>query len=106
MPRITYIQPDGDANVVDVPTGTTIMQAALSNDIHGIVGECGGNAMCVTCHVRVADSCLDRVPAISEIEKEMLEFTASPRGEGSRLGCQIRVTDDLDGLVVHVPGAQ
>jgi 2Fe-2S ferredoxin len=106
MPTITYISPDGDRDHVEVPSGTTIKDAAIAHGIDGIVAECGGNAMCATCHVYVAPEWSDRLPAIQDVEDELLEDTVSPREATSRLGCQIRLTDELDGLVVRVPEAQ
>jgi 2Fe-2S ferredoxin len=82
------------------------MQAALTHNIDGIVGECGGSAMCATCHVYVDESFLDKLELMSEVEDELLESTASPRLPNSRLGCQISLVDALDGLVVKVPERQ
>jgi 2Fe-2S ferredoxin len=82
------------------------MQAAVTNGVDGIVGECGGSAMCATCHVYVDEAFLDRLEPMSELEDELLESTASPRLPNSRLGCQISLTNALDGLVVKVPDRQ
>lgn len=106
MPTITYVHPDGSKDVLEVATGTTVMQAATSEGIDGIVGECGGNCMCATCHVYVEPSQLALLPAMSEEEDAMLDETASERRENSRLGCQIAMTPALDGLVVRVPERQ
>lgn len=106
MPTITYISPDGDAEAVNVAVGTTIKDAAVENGIEGIVAECGGNAMCATCHVYVDPAWTDRLPRIQDVEDELLDETASPRQANSRLGCQVAVTDDLDGLVVRLPQEQ
>jgi 2Fe-2S ferredoxin len=106
MPSITYIQPDGSSRTLDVPAGTSIMQAAVSNDVAGIVGDCGGSAMCATCHVHVEPGHDAALPPISENEAEMLDFAASGRQENSRLGCQVLLTEELDGLAVRVPDTQ
>jgi 2Fe-2S ferredoxin len=106
MPTITYIEAGGEAHEVDVAPGTTIKEAAIANGIDGIVAECGGNAMCATCHVYVDPAWADRLPAMEPVEDELLEDTASPREATSRLGCQVAVGDDLDGLVVRLPEAQ
>lgn len=82
------------------------MQAAVSHGIAGIVGECGGSAMCATCHVHVEPGHCDGLPPISDNEAEMLDFAAAGRQENSRLGCQIALSDTLDRLVVRVPETQ
>jgi 2Fe-2S ferredoxin len=106
MPSITYVHPDGARQVLDVPVGTSVMRAAILNNVDGIVAECGGEMMCATCHVYVEEPQLDRTPAQSDDEKAMLEFTASERRPNSRLSCQLVVTPEMDGLVVHLPETQ
>lgn len=106
MPIINFIHPDGTKQDIDVVAGKRIMQAALANDVDGIIGECGGQVMCATCHVYLDAAWADRVPPITEEEDEMLEGSASPRTTESRLSCQIPVTDDLDGIVVRLPAMQ
>ena len=106
MPSITYVHPDGAREVLDVPVGTSVMRAAILNGIDGIVAECGGEMMCATCHVYVEELYLDRTPSQSDDERAMLEFTASERRPNSRLSCQLVVTPEMDGLVVHVPETQ
>ena len=106
MPTITYIQPDGTKAEVDVQAGKRVMQTAIAEDIDGIVAECGGQAMCATCHVYVDDAFLDRLPEMSEDEDEMLTDTVAPRTDQSRLSCQIPVGEELDGLVVRIPDRQ
>lgn len=107
MPQITYHTAHGEEHVVELEAPLPIMQAALRNGVPGIVGECGGQAMCATCHVYVRDEYLDRLPEMSEDEEEMLEVTASPRDERrSRLGCQISVGQDIEDIAVDVPETQ
>ncbi|QVI27248.1 2Fe-2S iron-sulfur cluster binding domain-containing protein [Mycolicibacterium neoaurum] len=106
MPTITYIHPDGTKQDVVIAAGKRIMQAAIANDVDGIVGECGGQVMCATCHVYLDAAWADRVPPITDEEDEMLEGTASQRTEESRLSCQIPVTEELDGIVVRLPAQQ
>ena len=106
MPTIVYVQPDGSRREVDTSSGTSVMRTAVLNDVPGIVAECGGSLMCATCHVYVDPGDLDRVPARSDEEDEMLEVTEAERRETSRLSCQLTVEDALDGLTVHVPEAQ
>jgi 2Fe-2S ferredoxin len=106
MPKITYVHPDGSRDVLDVPVGTSIMQGAILNSIDGIVAECGGSAMCATCHVYVEPQDLGRTPKMEDAENEMLEFTACERRPNSRLSCQLVVSPEMDGLVVHLPDTQ
>ncbi len=103
MPTITYIV-DGNARRIDAPNGISLMQLALSNGIPGIVGECGGVMSCATCHVYVDAEWFDRLAPQQPSERDMLEFADDPT-QFSRLGCQIKVRDELNGLVVHVPKA-
>ena len=106
MPRVTYIDPDGTEHLVDADVGTSVMMAAVSSDIDGIVAECGGSLMCATCHVYVDPAFAERLPPRSPDEDEMLEAAASERLQNSRLSCQIELTDELDGLVVRLPETQ
>ena len=106
MPTITYVQPDGTKQDLDVPAGKRIMQAAIGAGIDGIVAECGGQAMCATCHIYVDSTWADRLPPVGDDEDEMLEDTVCERTSESRLSCQLPVTDELDGLVVRLPETQ
>lgn len=106
MPSVTYIASDGSKTTIDAAAGTSVMQAALMNGVDGIIGECGGNLMCATCHVYAEESWAERLEAPDEVEEEMLEETVSPRKSCSRLSCQIRLDDATDGLVVYLPEAQ
>lgn len=106
MPTITYVQPTGDADTLTVEENTTLMRAAVTNGVDGIVGECGGQAMCATCHVYVRPEFADALPEISDDEEEMLDCTTAERTERSRLGCQIAVGPEQDGIVVDVPSDQ
>ena len=106
MPSVTYIDSDGSETTIDVPAGISVMQAAVLNGVDGIVGECGGNLMCATCHVYLDEGWADRLGEPDEVEDEMLQETASPRRSCSRLSCQIPLNDATDGLVVHLPETQ
>lgn len=106
MPFVTYVEFDGTPHRVDVPVGDSVMQGAVNNMIEGIAAECGGGLACATCHCYVDDDWAQKVGAPSVPESEMLEATASARKPTSRLSCQITVTPELDGLVVHLPEAQ
>ncbi len=101
MPKITYITPDGERHAVDVPMGYTVMEGAINNDIAGIVAECGGACACATCHSYIDNSWLDKMPPIDDMEDSMLD-AAYERKKNSRLTCQIEVTDEMDGLIIHV----
>lgn len=106
MPQVTYRHPNGTTTTVTVKAGTSVMQAAIANNIAGIVGECGGQAMCATCHVYVDPAQGLALPKLSDDEDALLDGTAADRKPTSRLGCQIKVTDALDGLVVDLPDRQ
>lgn len=106
MAKIIYRQTDGREDEVEVPLGWSLMEAAIQNDVDGIVAECGGGCACATCHVYVDDERVSDLPPIGDMEGDMLECTAAERRGGSRLSCQIRMTAELDGLVVHVPERQ
>ncbi|MFC4312544.1 2Fe-2S iron-sulfur cluster-binding protein [Steroidobacter flavus] len=105
MPKVTYIEFNGEHRVVDVTTGRSVMQAAVENNVRGIIAECGGACSCATCHVYVDDAWSARLDAKSEDETAMLEAVCEPR-PNSRLSCQIKVTEALDGLVVSMPEKQ
>ena len=105
MARITFIQPDGSAETVEIANGLTVMEGAIENDVTGVVAQCGGSCSCSTCHCYVADGWMSALPPPDEEESGLIEFAWEPR-ESSRLTCQIRVTDALDGLVLHVPAEQ
>jgi 2Fe-2S ferredoxin len=106
MPTAVFILPTGESQTVDVPAGTTLMLAAVRNGVDGIIGECGGVCMCATCHVYVRDEFLPRLPPIKDTEEAVLEVTNAERLPNSRLSCQIKLTDELDGLTVEVPSSQ
>lgn len=105
MAKITFIQPDGAEQTVEATPGMTVMEAAKKELVPGIEAECGGACACATCHVFVDDAWREKVGPPSEMEEDMLDFAFDVR-ELSRLSCQIKVTQDLDGLVVRVPEKQ
>jgi ferredoxin, 2Fe-2S len=107
MAKVSFYQNNGSVDVVDVEPSVTIMRAAVLNGVPGIVGECGGQAMCATCHIYVREEYLDGLPAISEDEEEMLECTAEPRdATRSRLGCQLKAGEAFEEIDVDVPQSQ
>ena len=105
MARITYILHDGTEHTVEAEPGMTVMEAAVKNGIPGIAAECGGACACATCHVHVAEQWKDAVGEPSPMEEDMLDFAFDVR-PSSRLSCQIKVSDALDGLVVRIPDKQ
>jgi len=105
MARITYIQHDGTKHTVEAEPGMTVMEAAVKNSIPGIAAECGGACACATCHVYVDEAWHEATGSPAQIEEDMLDFAFDVRSE-SRLSCQIKVTDALDGLLVRIPEKQ
>jgi 2Fe-2S ferredoxin len=101
MPKIIYCTPDGTRHEVEVETGYSVMEGAINNNIDGIVAECGGACACATCHSYIDAAWLDKLVPMDDMEDSMLD-AAFERKENSRLTCQIEVSDELDGLVVHV----
>ncbi|MFT5130370.1 MAG: 2Fe-2S ferredoxin [Rhodothermales bacterium] len=102
MPKVTYITPNGDSVVIENAEGT-LMSIAVENQIPGIDGDCGGVCSCATCHVHVDPAWLDKVGVADSIESGMLELEDEVN-DRSRLGCQVDLTPELDGLVVQVVG--
>lgn len=105
MVKITFVQPDGSRSTVEAKPGLTAMEAAKSNAIAGIDAECGGACACATCHVYVAPDWVQRVGKPSSMEEDMLDLAFDVKPE-SRLSCQIKLDDTLDGLELHVPARQ
>jgi ferredoxin, 2Fe-2S len=101
MPKMTFITPDGDSIVVTAPVGISLLEIAHRNNID-IEGACEGCLACSTCHVIVSEEDFDRLPEPSEDEEDMLDL-AYGLTETSRLGCQIVMTEELDGLTVRLP---
>ena len=105
MPKITYIDHEGTARTVEGEIGSTVMETAIKNNIPGIEAECGGACACATCHVYVEQDWRPVVGEPSPMEEDMLDFGFDVRAN-SRLSCQIKVTTDLEGLVVRTPERQ
>jgi 2Fe-2S ferredoxin len=105
MPKITYIEHNGSEHVLDVKSGLSVMEGAVKNNIPGIDADCGGACACATCHVYVDAAWADKTGAKSAMEESMLDFAENVEPT-SRLSCQIKVTDQLDGLVVRMPESQ
>ncbi len=102
MPKVTYVGLDGQERTVEAVDGESVMAAAVKNGIPGIIGECGGNASCATCHVWVRNEFLPLVGEPNETEEDLLEMGVSDRRDSSRLSCQIAVSAELEGLTVDV----
>ena len=106
MAKITYVEHGGTEHTVDVANGLTVMEGARDNNIPGIEADCGGACACSTCHVYVHADWVEKIPAMDDMEEDMLDFAFEPDPARSRLTCQIKVTDELDGLVVQMPEKQ
>jgi len=105
MPKITYIEHSGKEHVVDAPVGQTVMEAAVKHAVPGIDADCGGACACATCHVYVDPEWLPKTGEQNSMEQSMLDF-ANDVEDNSRLSCQIKVSAELDGLVVRLPKSQ
>ncbi len=103
MPKVTWKLGSGSEVVADVAVGETLMVAALDADVPNIIGECGGCVACATCHVVVDDAWAEKLAISDPTEESMLEFTEVEKQANSRLSCQIVMSEELDGLVLHVP---
>ena len=106
MAKITYIEHNGTEHVVEVANGLTVMEGARDNNIPGIEADCGGACACSTCHVYVDPAWVEKLPAKEDMEEDMLDFAYEPDAARSRLTCQLKVSDALDGLVVQMPEKQ
>ncbi|MFM2279688.1 MAG: ferredoxin, electron transport IRON-sulfur protein [Pseudomonadota bacterium] len=105
MPKLVIIESDGNRHELEVAVGSTVMENAVRNSIPGIVAECGGACACATCHVYVDEAFAAKAGQPDPMEEDMLDFAYDVRPT-SRLSCQIKMTQDLDGLTVHVPEKQ
>lgn len=106
MPRITLISADGTVDEMDVAEGVSVMQAATQAGISGIVGDCGGNMTCATCHILIDPAFMPLLSPVSVAEDSILDFTVAPRQANSRLSCQIMMHAALDGLSAHIADPQ
>ncbi|MFY7962838.1 MAG: 2Fe-2S iron-sulfur cluster-binding protein [Elsteraceae bacterium] len=106
MPSVVYILKSGEERRLTVSNGSTVMRAAIQNDLPGIDAECGGCLSCATCHVYVDPAFADRLPPMSEDEDDLLSGVSAERQPTSRLSCQLTMTDALDGLIVRIPDRQ
>jgi len=105
MPKLTFITPDGSAHSVDAPVGRSVMEVAVKANVPGIWAECGGSCSCATCHVYVDPADANRIGRATPMEEGLLDFSDHKR-DTSRLSCQIKVTEALDGVTLHLPPEQ
>ena len=105
MPTVHYKNEYG-THEINVDLGANLMTGAVQNGVDGILGECGGCCACATCHIYIDEAYLDKISPVGSLEEEMLECTESERRPNSRLGCQIEMTESLDGIVIEIPPAQ
>ena len=105
MPKITYIDHEGTARTVEGEIGSTVMETAIKNSVPEIEAECGGACACSTCHVYVDEGWKEKTGEPSPLEEDMLDFGYDVQAD-SRLSCQIKVTAELEGLVVRTPERQ
>ncbi|RUO31323.1 2Fe-2S iron-sulfur cluster-binding protein [Aliidiomarina sanyensis] len=105
MPKALFIDAQGGEYELDVPVGQTLMEAATDAMLDGIIGECGGVMSCATCHVYVDQNWLGKLQPADDIEESMLDVAREPK-DNSRLSCQITMSEELDGIVVHMPRSQ
>jgi 2Fe-2S ferredoxin len=105
VPKITFIEHDGTEHVVDAAIGQSIMQAALDNLIPSILGQCGGDCTCGTCHCYVAHEWAGAAGTPAQGEQAMLEYTLGVQ-PNSRLSCQLVLDAQMDGIVLHLPQSQ
>ena len=105
MPKITYVEFEGKSHTVEVPSGLTVMEGAVQNNIPGIDADCGGGMACATCQVYVKEDWFNKINKKSDGEDDMIDQAHEPN-KYSRLSCQISVSDEIDGLVVNLPEKQ
>ena len=105
MPKITYIDYEGNSKTIKVDNGLSVMEGAIQNDIPGIDADCGGSMACATCHVYVEEKWLNKLSKPEDAEVDMIDMAYEPK-KNSRLSCQLIVSDDLDGLTITTPAKQ
>jgi 2Fe-2S ferredoxin len=104
--QVTFVRPDGSSVTVCGETGASVMETAVNHGIDGIFAECGGAMMCATCHCYVDEAWTQKTGERAAGEEDMLECAAAELRDTSRLSCQLKLSGDLDGLVVHLPEEQ
>ena len=105
MPKINYINSEGNSKTVEVENGLSVMEGAVQNGVPGIDADCGGSMACATCHVYVEENWLNKLPKAEDAEIDMIDMAYEPK-KNSRLSCQLIVSDELDGLIITTPAKQ
>lgn len=105
MYKITFVESGGQSHAIEAEDGQTLMQAATQNGVSGIVAECGGARVCGTCHCWIDEPLLGACGVPDEGETMLIEFSEHYRAN-SRLSCQVKISEALDGMVVHLPPSQ
>ena len=105
MPKITYVDSQGNSKTIEVENGLTVMEGAIQNDVPGIDADCGGSMACATCHVYVEEKWFNKLPKSEDAEIDMIDMAVEPK-KNSRLSCQLIVSDELEGLKVTTPEKQ
>lgn len=105
MPKITFIEPDGTQQIIDAKSGASLMETAINNGVNGIEADCGGVCACATCHVYIEPQWIEAAGPRTDIEEAMLDLANEPR-DNSRLSCQVKVTNAMDGLILTIPADQ
>ena len=105
MPKITYIDDEGNSKTIEIENGLSVMEGAVQNNIPGIDADCGGSMACATCHVYVEEKWFNKLPKAEEAEVDMIDMAFEPK-KNSRLSCQLIVSDELNGLTVTTPSKQ
>ena len=105
MTKIVYIEANGTEHTLDVEPGLSVMEGAVRNNVRGIIAECGGACSCATCHVYVDEAWLDKLQPKGDMEEALLDAVVDLQ-PNSRLSCQLKVTEALDGLIVRMPAKQ
>lgn len=106
MIQLRFIAADGSARDITADTGISLLDAAVRADVRGIDGDCGGALTCASCHVMIGAPWAAQLPAPVADEADLLDYAATPPTADSRLACQIRLIDALDGMVIHLPERQ
>lgn len=105
MTKVKYIEFNGTEHLVDVPVGLSAMEGAIRYTIPGIEGDCGGACACATCHVYAEDGWMEKIPPMDDLERDMLDFAFDVK-ENSRLSCQIKIDESMEGLTLRTPARQ
>ena len=105
MPKIIYVNSNGNKKEIDVENGLSVMEGAVQNNIPGIDADCGGGMACATCHVYVKEEWLNKLDKTEDAEQDMIDMAFEPK-KNSRLSCQLIVSEEVDGLVVTTPSKQ